>query len=194
MTQDRQFAQLVSVACHDVTTPLATVFGFAQTLERLELDEPAAAYVEMVALASDQIRDLVEQLRIVAQIEAGRYDPALVEIDSLELARSAAASMEEDRVRVIGTGQPVRIAPDATERALAQLARAAARHGGHDRVDLEVRGSELVISPLSPTAAPVVLGEKLLELGAPAGAALIRALGGSLAAADERLTIQLPTP
>ena len=35
MTNDRRFAELVSVACHDILTPLATVYGFARTLEQL---------------------------------------------------------------------------------------------------------------------------------------------------------------
>ena len=41
---DRFFARFVSLACHDLRTPLATVSGFARTLERLELEDsrPAA--------------------------------------------------------------------------------------------------------------------------------------------------------
>jgi signal transduction histidine kinase len=39
---DTEFARLVSLACHDVRTPLATVHGFVRTLERqLELQPPA---------------------------------------------------------------------------------------------------------------------------------------------------------
>jgi hypothetical protein len=73
-----------------------------------------------------------------------------------------------------------------------QLARAAARHGGHDSVALVVSGTDLEISPLSRSAVPVVLGEELRELGAAAAGVLIRALGGSLEAKDERLLIRLP--
>jgi hypothetical protein len=40
----------------------------------------------------------------------------------------------------------------------------------------------------------VVLGERFDELGGPAAAMLIRALGGSLAAEDERLVVRLPEP
>jgi signal transduction histidine kinase len=191
VTQDRQFTKLVSIACHDLVNPLATIHGFARTLERLELDEPAGRYVEMVRLAGEQMRDLIEQLRLAAQIEAGRYDPALVEVDSLELARGAAESLE-GRVTVSGEGSLVRVEPVAVGRAVAQLVRAAARYGGYDSVDLVVRGPELAISPLGRAAAPVLLGERVNELGAPAAAALIRALGGSLAADDERLVIRLP--
>ena len=34
MTDDSDFARLVSLACHDLRTPLATVHGFATTLVR----------------------------------------------------------------------------------------------------------------------------------------------------------------
>ena len=192
MTQDRQFTKLVTIACHDLVNPLATIHGFARTLEGLDLDEPAGRYVEMVRVAGEQMRDLIEQLRIAAQIEAGRYDPVLVEVDSLELARGAAAALDEGRVAVSGEGSLVRVEPVAVGRAVAQLVRAAARYGGYDSVDLVVHGAELAISPLGRAAAPVLLGERLDELGAPAAAVLIRALGGSLAAEDERLLIRLP--
>jgi signal transduction histidine kinase len=193
MTNDRQFAELVSVACHDILTPLATVYGFARTLEQLPLEAPAPRYLEMIGAASNQIDELVDQLRLVARIESGRYEPTLVEYNSLELAEKAAARLEEGRVNVAGTGAPVRVDPEPTIRALSQLARAAARFGGHESVSLEVRGSELVLSPLSRAAQPVVLGNEPRELAAPAAALLVRALGGVLEARAETLLIRLPS-
>jgi signal transduction histidine kinase len=192
MTNDRPFAELVSVACHDILTPLATVYGFARTLEQQSLEDPAPRYVEMISAASKQIDELVDQLRLAARIEAGMYKPTLVEGDSLELAREAAGRLEEGRVDVTGRGAPVLVDPEPTVRALSQLARATARFGGHEKVDLEVRGAELVLSPLSRGARPVVLGEEPRELAAPAAALFIRALGGELEAEDERLLIRLP--
>ena len=48
------FAQLVSLACHDLRTPLATASGFAHTLQRLDsLEGPADRYVDMIGAASD---------------------------------------------------------------------------------------------------------------------------------------------
>jgi signal transduction histidine kinase len=193
MTNDRQFAELVSVACHDILTPLATVYGFARTLEQLPLEAPAPRYLEMIGAASNQIDELVDQLRLVARIESGRYEPTLIEYNSLELAEKAAARLEEGRVNVAGTGAPVRVDPEPTIRALSQLARAAARFGGHESVSLEVRGSELVLSPLSRAAQPVVLGNEPRELAAPAAALLVRALGGVLEARAETLLIRLPS-
>jgi signal transduction histidine kinase len=192
MPTDRPFAELVSVACHDILTPLATVYGFARTLEQLPLEEPAPRYVEMIGAASAQIDELVDQLRLAARIESGKYEPILVERDSLELSREAAARLDEDRLDVAGRGAPVRVDPEPTVRALAQLARAAARFGGHEGVALDVAGAELVLSPLSRAARPVVLGEEPRELAAPAAALLLRALGGNLEAREETLIIRLP--
>ena len=190
MTQDRPYTKLVSIACHDLVNPLATVHGFARTLEGLELDAPAGRYVEMIRLAGEQLRDLIEQLRIATLIEAGRYAPALVEVDSVELARSAAEALGEERVAVSGEGSGVMVDPDPVRRALAQLVRAALRYGGQDSVDLVVSGPELAVSPLGRAAAPGLLGERFDELGGPAAASLIR----SLAADEERLVVRLPEP
>jgi signal transduction histidine kinase len=192
MTSEKRFPELVSIACHDLRTPLATVYGFSRTLGRLELEAPASRYVEMIDAASDQLGELLDQLSLVTRIESGRYEPALADVDALALAREAAAELGEDRVLVSGEGSAVRVEPKPTRRALVQLARAAARHGGHDSVALVVSGTDLEISPLSRSAVPVVLGEELRELGAAAAGVLIRALGGSLEAKDERLLIRLP--
>jgi signal transduction histidine kinase len=190
---DRRFAQLVAVACHDLRNPLATVFGFSRTLTRIELDERAARYVGMIDAASIELGDLLDELSIVARVEAARFAPELEDADSLELARSAAADLSEDRLFVSGQGGRVRVPPQETVRALSRLAKAAARHGGHDSVDLVVNGAELRISPISRTAEPVVLGTEVRELSAAAAVVLIEALGGSLAVDDETLRITLPT-
>jgi signal transduction histidine kinase len=191
MADDERFARIVSIGAHDLSTPLATVYGFARTLARIELEEPAARYVEMIEAASAQLRDLIDELSLVTRIERGRYSPALTEADSLELAREACAELGE-RVAVSGEGVAVRVDPDATGRALSRLAKAASRHGGIDSVTLVVRGRELEVSPLRPNAARVVTGEELRELGAVVAFEHLRALGASVEAVDERLLIRFP--
>jgi signal transduction histidine kinase len=192
MAENKRFAQLVALACHDLRNPLAIVFGFARVLTRTELGEPSDRYVRMIDEASGDLGELLDELALVARIEAGRFEPNLKETDSLELATAAAAELSEDRVVVSGEGEVVRVPLEQTTRALSRLAKAAARHGGHDEVALVVRGAELEISPISRSAAPVVLGEELRELSAAAAVALIEALGGSLRVEDERLLIRLP--
>jgi len=192
LTSDARFASLVSLACHDLRTPLATVHGFARTLRRIELTDPAPRYVEMIEVASQQLAELVDELSLVARIEAGLFEPRLESVDSLGLARAAAAELEDGTVRVSGEGAPVSVEPDATRRALRQLSRAARRHGGLESVELRVRAAELELGPITRTAGVVVTGEELRELGAAAAADLIRAVGGTLELEGDLLRIVLP--
>jgi len=189
---ESRFPRLVALACHDLRTPLATVHGFARTLVRTDLEEPADRYVEMIEAASAQLAELLDELSLLARIESGRYEPRIESIDSLELARAAADELEEGSVTVGGEGARVAVEVDATRRAVRQLTRAARRHGGLESVSLEVRGTEVVISPVTAAAAPVVTGDDLRELGAAAAGDFLRALGATLDVADERLLIRLP--
>src|SRR2546421_9971720 len=98
-TEQTYFARLVMLACHDLRTPLATVLGFTQTLERMgELDDPASRYLEMIGAASGQIGGLVDELALGARIEAGRYEPVRKQPDTLQLVRTAAAPLGGERV------------------------------------------------------------------------------------------------
>jgi signal transduction histidine kinase len=69
------FARLVSLAVHDLRTPLATVSGFARTLQRTSLGDPTDRYIEMMVAASAQLADLLEEVGLVARIEGDRWEP-----------------------------------------------------------------------------------------------------------------------
>jgi signal transduction histidine kinase len=192
LTDDSDFARLVSLACHDLRTPLATVHGFATTLGRSGgLEPPADRYVEMIDAASGQLAELIEELSLAARIESGRYDPTLREADTLELAQAAAARLGEDRVRVTGSGAALETDTAAVERGLAALFQSALRHGGFDEVGAAVDGSEIRLSPVTAASAPVVLGDDLRDLGAAVAVRLVRHLGGSVAVDGEQLVIRL---
>ena len=191
MAIDDSFARLVSLACHDLRTPLATVSGFAHTLERLEdLGQPADRYVEMILAGAEQMADLLEELALVARIADGRYEPNLIDADTRELVDAAAARLG-DRATAAGEGVQVRTDRAPVERALAALALCAARHGGVDSVELRAEQAEVVISPVVSDAAPVVMGEELKDMGAVVARQLIEALGGSLALEGEALRVRL---
>jgi signal transduction histidine kinase len=190
---DASFPQLVSLAAHDLRTPLATIHGFAQTLVRTgDLGEPKQRYVEMIDSAARQLAELLDELGVAARIEGGRYEPALQEIDTLELASDAADELGADRVNVSGTGTTVRVDVDATRRGVAALAQAALRHGGLDEVDVRVDGADIRVSPVTPSSAPVLLGEQLRDLGAAVAGHVIRALGGSVTVEGDALRVVLP--
>jgi signal transduction histidine kinase len=192
LADDSEFARLVSLACHDLRTPLATVHGFATTLERGGgLEPPADRYVEMIDAASAQIAELIDELSLAARIESGRYEPTPREADTFELAQAAAARLGEDRVRVMGSGAKLETDVDAVERGLAALFQSALRHGGLDSVEAEVAGAEIRLSRVTSASAPVVLGEDLRDLGAAVAVRLVRRLGGSVAVSGETLTVRL---
>jgi signal transduction histidine kinase len=191
MKDDTDFARLVSLAVHDLRTPLATVHGFAKTLVRGGLEPPNDRYVEMIDAASAQLAELLDELSLAARIDSGRYAPTLREADTLELAQAAAARLGEERVAVSGEGATVETDPDALERGIAALAQSALRHGGFDEVAVDVAGTELRISPVTPASAPVVLGDDLRDLGAAVAARLVARLGGSLAIEGETLVVRL---
>ena len=192
MSEDNAFPRLVSLACHDLRTPLATVHGFARTLVRGGgLEPPADRYVEMIDAASAQLAELIDELSLAARIESDRYDPTPLEADTLGLARAAAARLGEERVHVAGSGATLETDGDAVERGLAALFQSALRHGGLDSVEVEVEGVELRLSPVTAASAPVVLGEDLRDLGAAVAVRLVRRLGGSVSVAGETVTIRL---
>ena len=193
MPTENSFSGFVSLACHDLRTPLATVSGFAHTLQRIDgLGEPAGRYVEMIQAASEQMAELLEELGLVARLEAGSYAPSLVEADTLELARSAAARLGE-KAGAAGSGAAVRVDRDAVERGLAGLALCALRHGALEHVELTADGPSVWIEPVIPSAAPIVLGDDLKDLPAPTAGRVVEALGGALELEGERLRVRLPT-
>ena len=183
----QRFARLVSLACHDLRTPLATVNGFAKTLTRGgTLDEREAHFVEVIESAAEQMTALLDLLGLAARIESGRYEPAVAEADTLELAGSG-----DEHVAVSGRGETIETDPGVVRRALASLARCAVVHGGVDTVRWDVDGRRLTLSPLSREAAAVVTGESPRDLGALVARVAIEHLGGSLAVEAETLVVSL---
>jgi signal transduction histidine kinase len=187
MAPDERFARVVSLACHDLRTPLATVYGFARTLNRAgELDERTQRFVGMIEEAAEQMTVLLDQLGTVARIEAHRWEPALREVSTLELARS-----DDDRVEASGEGATVTTEAIAVAGALESLAVAASRFGPVDRVAWDVQGRVLELSPVTAEAAPVVAAEDLRDLGAIVARYAIEQLGGSVELAGDRLRVTL---
>ena len=191
MTDDTAFARLVSLACHDARTPLATAYGFARTLERT-LAEPELRYVSMIASAASELGEILDLLSLAARIDDGRWAPELVAVESGALAEAAAARGKEGAgdVVVVGTGVAVRVATPAAELALAGFARCTLRHGGLQQVELQVEGSRIVVAPVVAGVGPILLGDELRDLGAAVGVRIVRALGGSVALDGERLVIE----
>ena len=182
-----RFARLVSLACHDLRTPLATVNGFAKTLLRGEtLGEREAHFVELIDAAAAQMSALLDLLALAARIESGRYEPMLGPADTLELASS-----DDDRISTEGTGETITTDAAVVRRSLESLARCAALHGNVPRVTWRVSGNELTLSPVAGEAGSVLTGEAPRDLGALVARLAIEHLGGALALDGEELRVWL---
>jgi signal transduction histidine kinase len=186
-SQDTSFAQFVSLACHDLRTPLATIYGFARTIQRSEpAGEALARYVEMIVAASGELTDLLEELAIVARIEGGRFEPVLAPADTLELAREAVPG-------AAGSGTEIETDGSAVVRSLTAFADCARKHGGVESVSAVVDGTDVRLSPIEPRCAGVIMGDELKDLGAAVAQRVVRALGGSVQLDGTELRISLAT-
>jgi signal transduction histidine kinase len=192
--RDTSFPRLVSLAAHDLRTPLATIHGFAQTLIRMgDLEEPKDRYLEMIDAASGQLAELLDELGLAARIEGDRYEPNLQPVDTLDLARGAARALGDDRVQVAGEGAEVRVDVDSTRRGVAALVQAALRHGGLDHVECRAEEATLVIRPVTPASGAVLVGADLRDLGAAVAVRLVEALGGSVTQDGDAVVVRLPS-
>jgi signal transduction histidine kinase len=186
MAQDR-FPRVVSLACHDLRTPLATIYGFARTLTRSgDLDERTMRFLGMIEQASEQMTGLLDELGTASRIEAGRWEPAVREADTLELATSG-----DERVVTEGDGATIETEPEAVGRSLEALAIAAARYGPAEQVTWRVYGRDLELSPITADAAPVVTGQSIRDLGSLVARIVIEELGGSLVLDGATLQVRL---
>lgn len=187
MEDAERFARLVSLGCHDLRSPLATVYGFARTLARAEgNDDRTERYLGMIEAASEQMAELLDELGTAARIVGGRFEPALREVDTLELPPP-----DEGHVTVGGTGEVIETDPDIVRPALGSLALAAQRHGPVEQVVWTVDGRLLVLAPVTEAAAPVVVGEDLRDFGCVVARLAVEALGGSLAVDGDGLRVSL---
>jgi signal transduction histidine kinase len=187
------FARIVTLACHDLRTPLATVRGFAKTLQRTAPEEgPEARYLELIDAASAELAHLLDLLGLVARVEAGRYELTPVDANTGTIARAAAAETD-GAVEVVGEGENVAIDAALVEQALAAYARCALRHGGLDRVELRVEGTRYELRPVDAQVGPILLGDELRDLGAAACTRILRALGGSVEVVGDALVVAPPT-
>jgi signal transduction histidine kinase len=188
------FAQLVSLACHDLRTPLATASGFARTLERLDdLSPPADRYVEMIAAAADQMAELLDLLGAAARLEDGRFEPHLQPSNTRELAEAAAQRLPDGAASVAGEGAAVESDARWAAVSLGAVAEAARRHGGLQEIALSVDGPTVEISPIVDGAGEIATGHELRDFPAAVGARVLRATGATVTFDGDRLLVRFST-
>jgi signal transduction histidine kinase len=182
-------SRLVTLACHDLRTPLATVDGVAKLLVRRgELSDEGARLAGLIDGAAAELASLIDQLSVAARIASGQYEPRCRDVEAHELAAAS-----DERIAVTGRGETVSTAPEAVSAALERLAIAALRYGDVPAVTWTVTGRTLILDPLAAAAAPVVEGSSPRDLGALVARMVIEALGGTVGIEEGSLRVELGT-
>jgi hypothetical protein len=187
------FPELVSRACHDLRTPLASAFGFARTLERLDAVEGEhARYLAIVVQSTEELGRLIDALALIARVENGRLSLDLVDVATAELVAEACALVPGERVSASGDGARVELDRARWAAGLAWLAEAA-EHAipGDSPLLLDARpDGSIAVGPL-----PASMDDRLVDgtgdLRARGALAVAQAHGGALAREGEWIVVRL---
>jgi signal transduction histidine kinase len=88
---DRMRDAFVATVSHELRTPLTSISGFLEMMleEEQGLGDSGKRYLEVIRRSTERLHALVEDLLLMAQIEAKRVELELVQVDVVELATSA---------------------------------------------------------------------------------------------------------
>lgn len=80
---DRMRDAFVATVSHELRTPLTSISGFLEMMEEEErgVDETGRTYLDVIRRSTDRLHNLVEDLLLVAQIEAHRVELELGPVD-----------------------------------------------------------------------------------------------------------------
>jgi signal transduction histidine kinase len=93
---DRMRDAFVATVSHELRTPLTSISGFLEMMQDEEdrLDETGRQYLNVIRRSTERLYSLVEDLLLVAQIEAKRVELDLGDVDVAELAARAVEAMQ----------------------------------------------------------------------------------------------------
>src|SRR4029078_9709709 len=89
---DRMRDAFVATVSHELRTPLTSISGFLEMRQEEEqaLGESGKRYLDVIRRSTERLHALVEDLLLIAQIEAKRVELDLLPVDTADLARRAA--------------------------------------------------------------------------------------------------------
>jgi PAS domain S-box-containing protein len=181
---DEQKSDLIATISHELRTPMAAVYGAAQTLlchgDALE-EEKRRDLLEMIAAQSLRLSQTTDDILLATRLERGTVTIETQPVDVGELARATVGAMGLDAdVAVEGRGRAVGSA-DRIQQVLVNLLDNAVKYGGPPiDVRVEPAGEETRIlvrdrGPGIPTAEQRLVFERFYR----SGPALTRSPGGT---------------
>jgi signal transduction histidine kinase len=162
MTQDPiHLGRLMSAIAHDLRTPLATIYGFAKTIERGGgLDERQDRFLGLIIAAAADMDRMIENVSTVGHIAEERMtiDNSPVTTDALAAAALDAIPERPDGRCVVllpGSGALVATDADRAARAVALVAEAALRlEPSRQEAHLQADGASIRSGPFSAELLP----------------------------------------
>jgi signal transduction histidine kinase len=85
--QDKMKTDFLSVAYHEMRTPLAPIVGYTSLLEQGELTDKQKKYIRIIEESAYQLDELINRLLEVTRIEAGRVELKLEPVSVPELVK-----------------------------------------------------------------------------------------------------------
>ncbi|MBC8044326.1 MAG: tetratricopeptide repeat-containing sensor histidine kinase [Rhizobacter sp.] len=135
-------SELLSMAAHDLKSPLQTIMGFAQLTLELETDGEVKQYQQHIRMASGRMLHLISDLLESAAMESENLTLQKTAFDLSELARhvieslSPQASLKSQQIDFIASGaEPCTISADRQRiaEALENLISNAIKYSPHDK-------------------------------------------------------------
>jgi signal transduction histidine kinase len=189
---DEEKSDLISTISHELRTPMAAVYGAAQTLLRREDDlkpEQKRQMLEMIADQAARLSQITEAVLLATQLDRDTLSVETEPVDLGELARSTVHTMKShlppttevdvDVAPDVGTATG---APDRIQQVLVNLVDNAVKYGGNTPVHVRVEPANglvrLVVADSGP-GIPHAEQARIFEKFYRSGPELTRASGGT---------------
>jgi PAS domain S-box-containing protein len=162
---DEEKSDLIATISHELRTPMAAVYGAAQTLLRPDLDpasEQGRRLLEMIASQSARLSRITEEVLLASRLDRGdvTIEPDLVDVGELVLATAEAIRQHEDApIAVELPPEPPQAAADSgrLQQVLLNLLDNAAKYGGDDTVTVRVEDTDAVVRISVADSGPGIL-------------------------------------
>jgi signal transduction histidine kinase len=189
---DEEKSDMISTISHELRTPMAAVYGAAQTLLQRESDltpEQKRQMLEMVAEQATRLSEITEAVLLATQLDRDTLSVETEPVDLGELARSTVNTMKAHLPPT--TEVDVDVAPDVgaatgardrIQQVLVNLVDNAIKYGGDTPVRVRVEAANgvvrLVVADSGP-GIPHAEQARIFEKFYRAGPELTRASGGT---------------
>lgn len=175
-SRDAARRQLLADISHDLRTPITSIAGYTDALQRGLGDEPER-YLAVIAAKAEALAQLTDDLFYAARIDAGDLDLTTQMIDLAEVARRSALGFESQLadsgarvdVRIADARYDVAADPSALARVLTNLISNAIQHARgmeHFIIEVETVGGSHVVRVLNDGAPLPTDADRLFRRGA----------------------------